>query len=178
MLVLILLSISLLTHNWQILRLSPKLHPKIETSIGLWKTCINNKSDSSQSGCQDTKTDDNHRLFLVFTRLLSIATIVFLIILLLSPLLRLIVSRRSQIASFGPRRSQIASFGPRISTGLIGISVVCACAVPFIYSARLENYFSQGFDKLMVSKYGYSFYLQGLAALLLIILLIFHCTHP
>ena len=168
MLVLILLSISLLTHNWQILRLSPKLHPKIETSIGLWKTCINNKSDSSQSGCQDTKTDDNHRLFLVFTRLLSIATIVFLIILLLSPLLRLIVSRRSQIASFGPR----------ISTGLIGISVVCACAVPFIYSARLENYFSQGFDKLMVSKYGYSFYLQGLAALLLIILLIFHCTHP
>jgi preprotein translocase subunit SecG len=156
-LILILLSISLLTHNWQILRLSPELHPKIETSIGLWKTCIHNKSDSSQSGCQGTKTDDNHRLFLILTRLLSILTIIFLVIVLFLPLLR--------------------STKPKICTGLIGIAVACACIVPFIYSTRLENYFSQGFDKLMVSKYGYSFYLQGLAALLLITLLIFHCTH-
>ena len=155
--ILILLGVSLLTHNWQILRLSPKLHSKLQTSIGLWETCTNNNPDSSQSSCQSTKTDDDHRLFLILVRLLSIATIIFLVIVLFLPLLR--------------------STKPKIHTGLIGVAVACACIVPFIYSARLENYFSQGFDKLMMSKYGYSFYLQGLAALLLIILLIIHCTH-
>ena len=139
----ILLISALLTNKWQTLSLK---NTSIRTDIGLWKTC--SVLENGDRTCHVTKLDTEREWELNGIRVIATATILGLLILCI------LLYKKS-------------------NKGLIilttGLSTIASCAVPFLYSTYMENYFSQDFDELMISKYNYSFYLQSAGALMLLI---------
>jgi len=139
----LLLLIALVTDKWQTLSMKKS---NIYTDIGLWKTC--SVLENGDKTCHVTELDTENDWELFGIRSLAIATIICLIIVCI-----LLYKKSSK---------------DRISI-VLGVSTIAACLVPFLYSVYLENYFSQGFDEMMYSKYNYSFFLQSTGALLLLI---------
>lgn len=142
--IVIILIIALVTHKWQTLNIK---NINIYTDIGLWETC--SKLENEVVMCHNTKlnADNNWKLYSI--RGIAITAIIGLIIL--------------SVLWYN-------NFNKGFILLINGLSVLCACAVPFLYSLYIENYFSQEFDELMLSKYNYSFYLQSCGALMLIIM--------
>ena len=130
---------ALVIDKWQTLSIK---NNNIYTDIGLWKTC--SVLENEKTTCHDTKlsNDRNWELY----GIISVA-ITGIILLILSCI---------------PINKYFNIFTKFLS-------VLSVCAVPFLYSVYIENYFSQEFDELMFSKYNYSYYLQSCGALMLII---------
>jgi hypothetical protein len=145
----ILLVIATLTRNWQILGIET---PQIHTNIGLWQTC--SKSQTKPTVCHVTKAGSSHKFILCVIRLLSVLSVLVVV--------------AANFRGFIPRS---------LSLTLLGIAVLLTGSVLILYSSQLENYFSQYFDSLMYSKYGYSYYIQVAAITLLIIALILGCSN-
>lgn len=143
---LILLVVATATRDWQILGMEK---PKVHTNIGLWQTC--SKSEDKLTACYSTKTGSSHKYALYAVRSLSI------------------------ISLFVVCAGLLLTTRP-ISLTLIGIAVLLTGLVLFLYSSQLENYFSQYFDSLMYSRYGYSYYLQASATALLLVALVAGCS--
>lgn len=139
----LLLLIALVTDKWQTLSMNKS---DIYTDIGLWKTC--SVLENGDKTCHVTELDTENDWGLFGIRSLAISTIIGLIIVCI-----LLYKKSSK---------------ERV-TIMLGMSTIAACLVPFLYSVYLENYFSQGFDDKMYSKYNYSFFLQSTGALLLLI---------
>jgi len=135
----IMIIVAQITRQWQILDIDK---PLTHTSIGLWKICT--VIEDKPKFCNPSKTDEPHSLILHTIRILNIISIVLLCIALV------VISKPLRFTLTG------------ISCLISGISL-------FLYSTQLENYFSQGFDSLMYSKYGYSYYLQATATTFLFI---------
>ena len=120
--------------------------PVIHTNIGLWKTC--SKTEGKKKIYHSTTADNPHLLSLYSIRIMSILTILVLV--------SALIVKNNHI--------------------LLGAALLLSCLVPFIYSSQLENFFSQDFDHLMYSKYGYSYYLQIVGSMLLLIAMIIKCS--
>ena len=143
---LILLVVSTATRDWQILGMEK---PKVHTNIGLWQTC--SKSGDKPTTCHSTKAGSSHKYALYAIRSLSVVSLLVVCAGLLIP-------------------------SHPISLTLVGVAVLLTGLVLFLYSSQLENYFSQYFDSLMYSKYGYSYYIQAAATALLLIALMVGCS--
>ena len=143
---LILLVVATATRDWQILGMEK---PKVHTNIGLWQTC--SKLGNKPTVCHSTKAGSSHKFVLYAIRSLSVISMLVVGAGLLLP------SRP-------------------ISLTLIGVAVLLTGLVLFLYSSQLENYFSQYFDSLMYSRYGFSYYLQAAATALLLIVLMVGCS--
>ncbi len=116
--------------------------PNIHTNIGLWKTCT--LLQGKKSYCHTTKANNYHRIILYIVRIFCIISILILGYLAIT----------------------------RMEITLVAISIFLLGLVLFLYSSQLENYFSHDFDSLMYSKYGYSYYIQALALLVLLLAII------
>ena len=143
--ILLLLTASITSH-WQIIGID---QPPLNTNIGLWQIC--SKYPAKYSVCRSTRVDSSHKLILYLIRFLSILSI--------------FVACGSII--FANNRS--------ISIILIGSTLLLSFLTSFLYSSYLENYFSEYFDKLMYSRYSYSYYLQWTAILILLFATILRC---
>lgn len=143
----ILLITATVTSHWQIIGIN---QPPINTNIGLWKIC--SKSQGKSSKCQPTKVDSSHKFILYIIRFLSILSI--------------IVAATALLLS-----------NKIISLLLTGMTLLLAGLTAFLYSTQLENYFSEYFDKLMYSRYSYSYYLQSSAILILLVAILIR-LHP
>ena len=146
----LLLIIALATTHWQYLSLKQMNFP--HTNIGLWKTCTTHKGNKIT--CHRTEMDTEHDWELNCIRFLAILAIIGLLILCFM-------------------------IYKKVNKDLVllvsGLTLVAAGLVPFLYATEAENYFSQGFDTLMLSKYGYSFYLQCTSVLLILISTLISC---
>ena len=114
----------------------------VHTNIGLWKTCTSLLGKTPY--CNTTKANNYHRIILYIVRIFCIINILILGYLVIS----------------------------RMEITLIAINILLSGLVLFLYSSQLENYFSYDFDSLMYSKYGYSYYIQALALLVLLLAII------
>ncbi len=144
---LILLVVATATRDWQILGMEK---PKVHTNIGLWQTC--SKLGNKLTACHSTKAGSSHKFVLYAIRSLSVIS--------------MLVVGAGLLLTSRP-----------ISLTLIGIAVLLTGLVLFLYSSQLENYFSQYFDLLMYSRYGYSYHLQAAATALLLVALVVGCSN-
>ena len=144
---LILLAVATATNEWQILGM--KKH-RVHTNIGLWRTC--STVPDKPSACHATRADSSHEFVLYTIRILSVLSV-------------LVVGAASIVRSGA------------ISLVLRGSAVFLTGLVLFLYSSQLENYFSQYFDSLMYSRYGYSYYLQSAATAMLLVALVVESSH-
>ena len=142
---LILLVIATATRHWQTLGMKT-LH--IHTNIGLWQTC--SKSQNKSTVCRPTNAGVSRNFVLYVIRVLSILSIIVTVITLC------FISRP-------------------MSRTLLGSAILLTGIVLILYSSQLENYFSQYFDSLMYSSYGYSYYSQVAVITLLIVVLLLRC---
>ena len=143
-----LLLAALVTRHWQTIGIN---QPPVNTTIGLWKICSNSSGKSTK--CRKTLVDSSHKPVLYTIRVLSILSIIM-------ALVGILISKSSA------------------SMIIIGITMLLSCLTSFLYSSQLENYFSEYFDKLMYSKYGYSYYLQCMASVILLMAIILGCVRP
>uniref|UniRef100_A0A6C0LZD6 Uncharacterized protein n=1 Tax=viral metagenome TaxID=1070528 RepID=A0A6C0LZD6_9ZZZZ len=143
--IVILLILALVTDKWQTLSLK---NNNIHTDIGLWKTC--SVLENEETTCHTTKLSDDRTWELYGIRIIAITGIILVI------LSCILVNKDFNIL-------------------IKSLSILSVCTVPFLYSVYMENYFSQEFDELMLSKYNYSYYLQSCGALMLIITNLFLC---
>ena len=140
-----LLLTAIVTSHWQIIGIH---QPPIRTNIGLWQLC--SKTQDNSYVCQATKVDSSHNLILYVIRFLTILSVI--------------------VACVG-----MFIGNKTISLILIGTTILLSGLSTFFYSTQLENYFSENFDKLMYSRYGYSYYIQCTAIIILLAALLLSC---
>ena len=140
-----LLLTAIITRHWQIIGIH---QPPISTNIGLWQLCSKTQDNSYQ--CQSTKVDSSHNLILYVIRSLTILSVI--------------------VACIG-----MFIGNKTISLILIGATILLSGLSSFCYSTQLEYYFSENFDNLMYSRYGYSYYIQCTASIILLAALLLSC---